>query len=107
VTATGRSQTSELTQDGNGPNGMGRASIGIDPMLPPPTFSTPPIPLPNAAGAQAFQTGSFGSAGQYHIRSNNCFTHVADVLRAGGLPVPTRPSGAVLYVRDIVRPRLY
>ena len=100
---TGNPITSELIQEANSQGQpTGNALIGIDVMIPRPSFSTPRIPLPNAVGAQAFQSGAMGAAGPYSKMRNSCFTHVANVLRAGGAPVPPGTSAGVPYIRRVL-----
>jgi hypothetical protein len=74
------------------------------------TFPRPPertaiVPLSDASAAQSFQLTSIGSElGPYGL-SNNCVTHVCDVLRVGGA-VGVPPSGSGLRDTKYIRTNL-
>ena len=55
------------------------------------------VALPNAAGAIAHQTVllASGNLGAYNLFTNSCATHVVDVVRAGGVPVPGNSNSYV------------
>ena len=58
------------------------------------------VALPNAKSAQAYQQGVLGAnGGPYNAATNSCVTHVANVLNAGGLDLPTATRAAIVALR--------
>ncbi|AKJ28503.1 RHS repeat-associated core domain-containing protein [Caldimonas brevitalea] len=58
------------------------------------------IPLPDADSAHKYQRSQIGKdTGTYDVHTNSCLTHVANVLRAGGEPVPEGAGGQMRYMR--------
>jgi RHS repeat-associated protein len=56
--------------------------------------------LPNAKAAQEFQLQNLNKTGPpYDTKTRSCVTHVGEVLRAGGLDVPTNPGGQFKYLK--------
>lgn len=56
--------------------------------------------LPDAKAAQEFQLKDLNKIGPpYDTKTRSCVTHVGEVLRAGGLDVPTNPGGQFKYLK--------
>lgn len=56
--------------------------------------------LPKAKAAQEFQLKNIDKLGSpYDTKTRSCVTHVGDVLREGGLDVPTNPGGQFKYLK--------
>jgi RHS repeat-associated protein len=56
--------------------------------------------LPNAKAAQEFQLKNLDKIGpSYDTKTRSCVTHVGEVLREGGLDVPTNPGGQFKYLK--------
>ena len=56
--------------------------------------------LPNGDAAQDYQRSMLGKQlGPYSRDTNSCVDHVAEVLRAGGEPVPTGALSQYKYLK--------
>lgn len=65
------------------------------------------VNLPNALAAQAFQYSSLGPGnGPYRPYSNDCLTHICNVLREGGAPIPLSGRLQAVKAREIFK-KLY
>jgi hypothetical protein len=59
------------------------------------------IPLPNAQGALEFSRSMVGQEyGLYDFRYTSCYTYCGDVLRAGGLNVPTQSKDVFRFIEQ-------
>ena len=62
------------------------------------------VDLPNATGAQQYQTSMLGEELGPYGASNSCVTHVCNVLREGnasGIPTNARAAGDVKYLKNL------
>ncbi len=61
------------------------------------------IELPDAKAAQDFQQSQLDKEGPaYDTKTRSCITHVADVLRAGGIPVPTDSLAQFKFIKKLM-----
>jgi len=59
------------------------------------------VALPNARAAMEFQRSVLGTpTGVYNLSTNSCVTHCGDVLRAGGLDVPSTTRAIINWLRN-------
>jgi len=64
------------------------------------------VALPNSAGAQTYQRKMMGHyTGKYDRKSNSCVTHVAEVLRQGGIDIPRDAKGEFKAVSNLAKGR--
>lgn len=60
------------------------------------------VDLPDATAAQDFQKKHLNQiGGAYDIKTRSCVTHVGDVLRAGGVAVPTEPGAQFKHLKKL------
>lgn len=65
-------------------------------------LSVADIKLPNAVAAQKYQTNQIGKQlVAYNKRCNSCLNHVGDVLRNGGVNVPTGAVSEFKFIRTL------
>ncbi|MEJ8851922.1 RHS repeat-associated core domain-containing protein [Variovorax rhizosphaerae] len=68
-------------------------------MLPPPAKQTS-IELPDATATQKFQRDNVNEfGGTYDTKTRSCVTHVGEVLRAGGVDIPSQPGPQLKYLK--------
>ena len=66
------------------------------------TQTSAQIQLPDAKAAQDLQKSKLDKLGpDYDTKHRSCITHVGDVLRAGGVPVPTEPGGQFKFIKKL------
>ena len=67
-------------------------------LVPPSKSAT--FDLPDGVNAQDFQKSKIDILGEpYDTKTRSCVTHVGDVLRAGGVDVPTQPGAQLKYLK--------
>ena len=60
------------------------------------------VDLPDATAAQDFQKKNLNQiGGAYDTKTRSCVTHVGDVLRAGGVTMPTEPGAQFKHLKKL------
>ena len=64
--------------------------------------STATVKLPNGKAAQAYQKSMIGEqTGAYNKVNNSCVSHCGNVLRQGGVKVPTSPLSQFKFIKTL------
>lgn len=70
----------------------------------PPAAKKAEVPLPKADEAIKYLGGKLEKDGPlYDLKTQSCVTHVCDVLRSGGVDVPTEPGAQMKYLLKLLR----
>ena len=102
VETIGPETTIHTEQGRMAPDGTMAITIHADLATLPPPAKTAELQLPDVDAAQQLQNDRIGKQlGKYNVRSNNCLTGAADVLRAGGVDVPTNPADMRIWTRQL------